>query len=352
MCVLKSLYFPGTSIYSPQQYPMFLLPLNIHILQPVEGVELASDVNLADSFIKNGFCQGYTPTPLGEDRDRFIHLVGDIQNRKDDYAAQLSQLTIATMTSKNKAQMESKNDIISSLISTSSNAQKEEQEQNTDLWQARLMLNLAEMLDREEEELSRNLSVLEDYEAELLQELQGHSDDDEENPFADLQQLKKNMISQRTGAMKNRLAAWCKLNRESDFAQDISAFITDSNDATDLLLEAYHEATNELIEPVVTAFLPPIADWDSSKAVEKILSFKDKFDQANDFAAVLSGTNQNNDIVEKWNNAIEEAFPKDTFGRKSVSVYTFSGYSCFDLMLSSPEKSGKDGILIAIDSNH
>lgn len=352
MCALKCLYFPGTSIYSPQQYPMFLLPLNIHILQPVENVELASDVNLADSFIKNGFCQGYTPTPLGEDRDRFLHLVGDIQNRKDDYAAQLSQLTIAAMTSNDKAQVESKNDIISSLIGTPADAPQEELEQKNDLWQARLMLNLAEMLDREEEELSRNLSVLEDYEAELLQELQGASDDDDENPFADLQQLKKNMVSQRTGAMKNRLAAWHKLNRESDLAQNISTFITDSNDATELLLEAYHEATNELIEPVATLSLPPIADWDSSKAVEKVIGFKETFDQTDDLVAVLSGNDQNTSSIENWNNAIEEAFPKDTFGQKRVSIYSFKEYSCFDLMLATPQKSGKDGILIAIDSSH
>ncbi len=349
MCALKSLYFPGTSIYSPQQYPMFLLPLNIHILQPVEDVELASDVNLADSFIKNGFCQGYTPTPLGDDRDRFLNLVEDIQNRKDDYAAQLSQLTIAAMTSNNKKQVESKNDILSSLIGTTSSAQVEEQEQAGDLWQARLMLKLAEMLDREEEELSLNLSVLEDYEAELIQELQGAQDDEDENPFADLQQLKKNMVSQRTGAMKRRLAAWHKLCRESNFSKEISTFITDSEDAAGLLLEAYHEATDELIKPIATFFLPPITEWDSSKAVADVLSFKEKFDQGEEFIAVLSGQSQDNTIIEKWNSIVEETFPEETFGRKTVSVYSFNGYSCFDLIAASPEKSGKNGILIAIN---
>ena len=351
MCALKSLYFPGTSIYSPQQYPMFLLPLNIQILQPVENVELAEDANLADSFIKNGFCQGYTPKPLGEDRDRFLRLLGDIQNRKDDYAAQLSSLTIAAMSGADKNQVESRNDIISSLLTGQDSTKKEKEDDTSDLWRARLILKLAEMLDREEEELSRNLSILEDYEAEILQELQGAEGEDEDNPFADLQQLNRNMVSQRTGAVRNRLNAWKQLTEKAQLTEDVEVFITDSDDAAGLLLEAFHECENNMPEALFSLALPSIISWDSNEVAEQVTDFRSSFENSEALSKMVIDGIVDQNLVDEWDSSIENVFPKDTFGRKQVSIYHFAGYSCFDLMNTKPEKSGKTGVLIAIDSN-
>ncbi len=351
MRTLKSLYFPGTSIYSPQQYPMFLLPLNIHILQPVEDMAIAKDATLADTFIKNGFCQGYTPKPLGEDRGKFIQLLNDIQQRKDDYAAQLSHLTIAAMSDRKERQLESRNDILSSLISGQEPRQKTEDNEKADLWKARLILKLAEILEKEEEDLSRNLTLLEDYETELIQELQGIQDEEEGNPFADLQQLKKNMISQRAGTSQNRLKAWQKLVKDSQEIKEIETFVTDSNDATELLLERFHEAEGKTPEVSFSLSLPAITSWNNDDSVEQIVNFRKDFENHEKLITMLKDGKADKELIAQWNTAIEKTFPENNFGKKQVRVYHFNKYGCFNLLESRQAEPTQTGIFITITAN-
>ncbi len=99
----------------------------------------------------------------------FLHLVEDIRNRKDDYAAQLSSLILASKSGSTAEIEDSEQSIMDSLVTPkdlqekSLLAAKEEK-----LWQARLVLAIGEILDQEEEEIARNLAMLDDDQAELL----------------------------------------------------------------------------------------------------------------------------------------------------------------------------------------
>jgi len=113
---LKTVLFPATVIHSIRQYPIFLLFSQINIIAPVESHEQEMPEESTDTFINSGLCQVDTPCPLGENLDRFLHLVADIRTRKDDYAAQLSSLTLAAMSSSHSSGEQSERAIINEFL--------------------------------------------------------------------------------------------------------------------------------------------------------------------------------------------------------------------------------------------
>ncbi len=96
---LETLYFPDTAIISTRQAPLALLFSKINLIQPVEDDNPAEE-NPMDSFMNSPLCRQLPLHPLGEDKERFLFLINDIKNRKDDYAAQLSNVTLASLSEK------------------------------------------------------------------------------------------------------------------------------------------------------------------------------------------------------------------------------------------------------------
>lgn len=355
MCALQTLYFPGTKIYSAQQYPMFLLPGKIHVLQPIEDTPLSDELELVDTFIKNDFCQAYTPAPLGENRERFLHLIRDISERKDDYAAQLSQLTLAALSNPKKDKYESRGNIISTLIGSHGVAADAKEKTETELWQARLVIVLAQMLEKEEEDLGRNLSILEDSEAAVLQNLHGDDLIDEENPFADLQQLKKSMVSAGSSSAQRRFVAWARLQREEKSSlKDVPNFMTDNQDCVAFLLEKYLERVGTPAPTITTFSIPALTGWNPEEVVEAICTFREeRADLVHNIETLITGAEPVQDvIIGQWHEAIDQSFPEDKYGRKTVSVYSFENCSCIDLLSDTTETTGVHGTLIALTNKN
>ncbi|MGL1931956.1 MAG: hypothetical protein OCC45_09365 [Desulfotalea sp.] len=320
MNTIKSLYFPGTAIYSAKQYPLFLLPIKLYLLQPVEDMPLAGQEDVHDSFIKNDYCQGYTPCPLGENRERFVQLVNDIKHRKDDYASQLSQLTLAAMSAPKKDKSESKHGIISSLIGKDI---IKEDEGAADIWQARLTLALAEMVDIEEDDLSRNMSILDDYQSDLFNELQGEVDEDDESPFADLLQQQRSASATGNTHNNHRIDAWHKLyDSSSTEIKEIRLFITDNKDAAEHIIDSFHDLSGKSHEPALSVEIPAITGWEDIKVLEEIANFrKDNDELLDNLAGLLQGISTDQEIADNWHKAIDSAYPTESFGRHEADVY-------------------------------
>jgi len=363
---LNTLYFPGTDLYSIRQYPIFLLFQKIHLIRPVEEDPAGSGGQSSDSFIKSGFCQVHTPCPLSENRDRFVHLVADISSRKDDYAAQLSSLILAGTSSASVTDDDSERAIRSSLFTPDAEKGKVQQEDKAGkLWQDRLVLAIAEILDREEEEIARNLAMLDDDQADLFKELHGDIDElEEENPFAELSRLENNLGTANAGNMKKRCKAWKTLFLEGD-TRHCEIFLTTSQDAGDFLLEAYEKRTNQAGLLAATLALPGLIGWNSAEAYQAVLNFRDQnsellsrihaslaelmdkttcTEQATGSTAVTA-------LTEQWNEQLETTFPADQFGRIPVKCYVFPGLSCATLIgAGQPENTAaKNGLLIVVD---
>ena len=364
---LNTLYFPGTDIYSIRQYPIFLLFQKIHLIKPVEEGPADSGEESPDNFIKSGFCQVHTPCPLGENRDRFLHLVEDIRNRKDDYAAQLSSLILASKSGPSTTDGDSERAIINSLL-TPKDLQTEslQTEKEEKLWQARLVLAIGQILDQEEEEIARNLSMLEDDQAGLFKELHGDIEAmEEDNPFAELSQLKSNMSAANSGNIKKRYNSWKTLFFESDM-QECEMFLTTSQDAGDLLQEAYEKKTNHPAPLVAELELPGLIGWNSTEAFEKVATYCEQnkgiltlvhenlADLLQIEAFTKQQTKENNAfkaISEEWNVQLETVFPAKQFGRVTAKCYLFPGFTCSTLFGKTQAEitKPKNGLLVVVD---
>ena len=352
MDTLETLYFPDTVIATDGQSPLFLFFNQVHFLRPVETNEAdEATTGSPDTFMDEGFCQGHTPVPLGADRDRFLHLVHDIEKRKDDYAAQLSALTIASMSAPKKGNEETGFAIVSSLLGgLDTNEAKETAVQQAELWQARLVLAIGEILDREEEEIADALSILDKSETDLFDRLLGKDAEDEEASFTDLAQLKEKIDLPRPGMIKNRFKAWLSLYR-AGYLPNWWLWTTTRQEAADILLEMYEKKTGTAALPFWQIELPAATGIELQDHMNKITAFKG---EAGPLTARIAGefnriiqldlpTASEPDAVlpegrawgEQWASLLETHFPAELYGRTPFRFHLLC-----DLPL--PELAGAD----------
>jgi hypothetical protein len=345
---LKTIYFPVTELYSIRQYPLFLLFQNVHLIQPVEKSPAINSGDRENSFISSGLCHVHTPCPLGKDRDRFLHLVKSIRERKDDYASQLSSLTLTELSRSTVADGESERDIAKAIFAPKESPAKMEPrpEKREQLWKSRLVLAIAEVLDLEQEEIARNLAELEDEEKDLFQSLHGDDSPEDDSPLAELTQLEKNLAQADSRAEKNRTRAWMTLFAEAE-ARDFEVLLTTSADSADIILERYEET--HLSRPIrlTELELPGLIGWNSAEALQAVTAFSKEYGQLLDrFSSILLGiskhesptpeqpaSNSFKEFSLAWQAALEYSFPAAKFGRDTVSIYLLAAASAEDLLL-------------------
>jgi len=357
---LKTVLFPATVIHSIRQYPIFLLFSQINIIAPVESHEQEMPEESTDTFINSGLCQVDTPCPLGENLDRFLHLVADIRTRKDDYAAQLSSLTLAAMSSSHSSGEESERAIINEFL-TPKDLNEEEKQQNLEakLWQARLVLAIGEILDQEEEEIARNLSMVDDDTSGLFNALRGDSEDfEQDSPFAELNQLTGNFNAVHSGNMGKRLDSWTCLFAKSK-QTDSNVFLTTSADVLDTITESYEKETGNSPIEYTGIELPGLIGWTEKEAVDATKLFQEDNSQLSLeltelLTTLLAGEecSQNtwNDMTIKWKNLLEESFPEKTWGRLTVSAHIFTDCSIQELLgVKDADHSGRNGMVIVVE---
>ncbi len=358
---LSTLYFPGTDIFSIRQYPLFLLFQKLHLIKPVEGAPGGSAKESIDSFINSGLCQVHTPCPLGDKRARFLRLVDDIRNRKDDYAAQLSNLILANKTGQSAGDEDSERSIQSALINphgVRNKARSSEKEEK--LWQARLVLAIGEILDLEEEEIARDLAMLDDDQTELFKYLHGDMDEPEEiSPLVELEQVELNLSAPHSGNIKKRFDSWKRLFLEGDLPE-FNIFLTSSPDAGDLLLEIYERQSKRPAEPAFDLELPALIAWSEEDACKEVARFCEQNDdllsriqtaftdlqqQSGFSAAKLRQESALTALSEQWTGKLADEFPVRRFGRIPLKCYLLEGIDCATLIgkmvpENQPQKNG------------
>ncbi len=331
MNTLESLYFPGTQLYSGSQYSVFLLFSKLHFLQPVEDNETVD--NSADIFKTSGHCQAHTPSPLGQNRDRFLHLIRDIRERKDDYAAQLSMLTVASMSGKKASLEDSSQGIVTSILGGHGLKTTNDKEDDVLLWQARLVLKIGEILDQEEEDVAMQMALLDDEEDGLFKTLQGELTDEDENLLDELRQIKEKIIRPSAGAIKNRLSAWTRFYNSGDM-QNHKIWLTHMVEAADSLLERYETLHNHAATKIADIALPANIGWGKADIIEVTKSFKkgnsDLLDRITT-AINLADENTLKALTAEWSEVIDRDFPADRNGRVQLSIYHFAASSAAEL---------------------
>ncbi|MDO8947554.1 MAG: hypothetical protein Q7U88_10400 [Desulfocapsaceae bacterium] len=344
MNTLDTLYFPDTVLPLYQQLPLALFFHSVHLLQPVEqeGKEEqdASLIPGSHLFTETGFCQEHTPLGLGVDRDRFLHLLHDIRNRKDNYVEQLNYLSLASLSAPPSRGDNSKLTIISSLLQ---GMDKDAEGHDEALWQARLVLKIAEVLDREEEELAQQLAAIDDEEIALFRSLQGEiresGDEDvvEEDPFIELLELKQKMNQPRPGMIKNRLRAWSRLFLSGPLPDNFCLWTTRRQEAADILLEKYEQECGQAPILLLQIDLPARISQENAEAVREIEQFRDEMqahlqELATALGELVKAGNLNvsdpasllpqaETWKEVWNSKLESSFPASQYGRTPLTLH-------------------------------
>ncbi|MBB5349484.1 hypothetical protein JWG42_16785 [Desulfoprunum benzoelyticum] len=352
MNLQDTLYFPGTAIASGSQYPLYLLCPTIHLLQPVEPEEGAGDgPGSADLFINHGFCQVHTPQPLGPDRKRFLRLIDDIRERKDDYAAQLSSLTMAAMTAPRQQDDDTSQAILSSLLGgPGRKIARENEGPKQDLWQARLVLKIGEILDQEEEEIARDLLALDEDEHSLYTRLHGEdlvAADEDDNPLADLIDIRARLRQPATGTIRNRFRAWKQLFLSGELPT-WRILATHWPDAADIILEAYERHRGQAATPAGALPLPTTVGLTMDEAFAAVAAFRKEFALLADellatLPAPLPAT-----LIKRWQDALEQHFPAGQFGRTVVAIHHLAGLDISTLLGKPGQEKDQGTLLLAI----
>ena len=346
MNTFDTLYFPDTVLPLYQQFPLALFFNTIHLLQPVEAKEDENDSSDPGSypFTEKGFCQVHTPSRLGVDRDRFLHLLHDIRNKKDAYVEQLSYLTLASLSAPASRGDNSKQAILSSLLQgMEQDTDARDEQERLALWQARLVLKIAEILDQEEEELALQLAAIDDREIDLFRTLQGEilesgeGDEVVEDPFQELLELKQKMNQPRPGMIRNRLRAWNKLYLSGPLPVQPWLWTTRRQEAADILLEQYEKESGQEPLLLLQIELPARFSRDDKDVMKVVEQFRAEMQpQMQQLAETLSKLviteisipadpalliPQGEAWREQWTSKLESSFPARQYGRTPLTVY-------------------------------
>lgn len=358
---LKTLYFPGTAAPSLRLYPLFLLFQNVHFLSPVEPEPESDQRESADSFTNWGFCQVHTPRPLGPDRQRFIRLLSDIASRGPDYAAQLTSLTLASIT--DHGPDESERTLVRSLLPSAGVGNDGQAAEKDGLWQARLLLAIGELLDQEEEEIALSLARFEDDEKRLFEELQGDDEREElEDLLGGLTRLEVARRGNSASNVKQRCQAWISLYSAMEDTE-FPILLARTEESGEVVRQDYERLTGRTAYTPLTLPLPTVIGATVDEAEQALRHFLDR--SAPTLAAIASyfenllnldpsvaeqAQSLDDETLTSWQHHLDTAFPKKRFGRTALTFSLFPGWPTEDL-LSHPGKgraAARNGLLAAL----
>lgn len=338
----KRFHMNHRAVIFPDTFPSerLLIPLvqvfdQLVYFQPVENdaVGTALRTPFIEAMVDDDRCRFAAPAPLGDNRDKFNHLVDDIRNRRADYGVQLAHASLASIPSLARPAKESKSSLISDLLAAKGIQDKEDDRNTEILWQARLVLKLAEIFDADQASLRRDLDALHSREKNLLGELRKEE--------SDLFSLtgKLATVSPVTDEMiQMRLKAWARLCAQgrADLL-DNSILLTGSWDGFDMLVEAFEEIAGRI--PVRMGSLSLPADCSSGENLlrQHRLFREETKGLLNEFFLGLESRKEVSalSVETAWDILLERFFPAASFGRARMRLIYCPGISAKDLVAAA-----------------
>jgi len=340
----ETLIFPDSDIFREKRYPLLLFFTPLHFLQLVEpGDGGNSGINHeSDIFLQHGLCQAHTPAPLGENRLQFLRLIDDIRNRKEYYVAQLRAMTLDSKTeftsTKNTDQ---KHGIVSSLLQEFGLAHQTD-ETNLELWQARLVLAIGEMLDSDEdalhEQLSEQLAFFTEEEIAVIRSLQDAKGAKEEDIFSELKNIKEKLGKPRLSDTRKRFNAWLRLLKNQPLPS-VKVWLASTRDSADQIFERYESINNSSAIPLLKLAIPANIDASGKYGIQKVEEFQKAttsihkglvadFERIVKTVPYLRDSHQSllpysTDWAEQWEGMLDEFFPEKMYGRNDITFYLF-----------------------------
>jgi len=292
---------------------------------------------LAGELAREQRLRSLVPAPLGEERDRFLALVRDLNSRGEEYALQLKELLLASIG--RSGESERRSSIIGQLAGDSGHEDDGHRQRRMVLWQARLLLKLAEMYDSDQRELEQELERIREREEGLLSQLR----QEQEQPFGLTRDL-NTAATHTDGLVRLRLKAWSRLFclGEGSACPEGLVYVTKEREGLDLLLETA-ERLGAAPEPWLRLLLPArgrAGDLAPGERLRREALFRRLLED------LAKGEEEGvyADPAAPWASLLEEIYPAQRFGRRLLVLYRCTAPAC-DLFM---EAFGRDGDLQAV----
>lgn len=343
--------FPDSVPAARVLIPLVLVFEPVVYCQPVENDDSRETLSaLCREMVERTHCRLLAPAPLGINRERFLRLVRDIRERRDDYTAQLGHVSLASISTGGKPGAESRSSILSSLLSGHGidSAGREQREQL--LWQARLIMKLAEQFEADQLKIVEEMDAIRAREQNLFAGLR----QEDGSPFSLTGKL-TSLVSNTGNMQRFRLKAWARL---CAFGPSSSAgerfFVTTDPDAVDRLGEECERRSGSRPAPFLTMLLP--AGYpDESRFLEQLHQFqKDVATARVSLDALLENPSIASETLlgmfsgqeSEWNTLVDRYFPEQECGRCSLVLTPFSSIQVRRLFLDS---FGHDDVALRAD---
>jgi len=294
-------------------------------------------------------CTGYAPAPLDEDLNRFNRLLHELENsRSDDLARLFASAKSPITTGEVRDRTETTTGGILTALHADTNKAAHIQYKER-LWQARLVLKLAEILDRREREVREGLAHITSAEKKIFSSLEGGGDTDQADfeQFSDLEQLSgRTEYSEAcsTGASSMlasiRLKAWTELFLIDSSPDRPFILALTNSDYGSSILDGYENLWRKIPEKLFSLSIPSIPGLGSNESVNKQYFLRKSklyssvHEQLEYFNNILvqagnqgktSGFNIHPGHVEAWEKAVKIEFPESASGSRKLDFYCFPG---------------------------
>jgi hypothetical protein len=292
-------------------------------IAPVEN-ELPEELPpLAEELLAQGVLRWHCPAPLGADRERFLRLISELRQRPGEHIS----LTLAGTGGREE---ESQNGIISAVRRQAAGGRTGTTQADA-LWQARLVLKLAEIAEQQEEEVRQSLRRITLREQELFSRLR-----DADSPFCPHTEAASSSPADDSRRMRLRLKAWRTLLACSTEPPPATVFITADRETFDSLMEEGGGDAQSLL----TLPLPAVP------AACNVAEKREMFHR--DAATLLSGLLRHpaDFPAEEWNRLLDAHYPAAEHGRCRLSLYSLPESAAHVLF------SGKQGTIIGMLEQH
>ena len=328
----KAVIFPDTVPREQVLTPLLLVFEQVVYCQPIENDDSREALSpLCEAMVDHSLCDIYVPAPLAEHRERFLKLVHDLRDRRDDYAAQLTHVSLAGISSGSQTGSETRSSILSNLLSGHGIDSDAQEMIEKLLWQARLILKLGEQYDIDQQKMAEDMHTIQQQEQELFS---GMVREEGNSPFSLTGKLTS--LTADTGSMQRlRLKAWARIFALASTPFSGNVFVSTDPDAVDRLCEEYERSAGIIPENLVVLQLPVSPGKEGY--IEQLHHFKeDNAELLNNLAYIFDKPARiTEEKLIQLNSALEKSYQASEYGRCQLTLYKFSGVRIKQLFLDS-----------------
>ena len=356
--ISSALIFPDTE---PSGHGMARLLVFFNTLSYYLPTEIAGEAKKNNNFFEN-LSTGYVPAPLGEDLSRFNRLLHEMETSRSD---ELSRLFSAAKAPLAAEQLRDHDETSASSVYS---AMKDDAESKSStrykerLWQARLILKLAETLVRSEAEVSLGLAQISSVEHKVFKALEGLGDAEKDDPekVGSLDKFQhfngENILPEETSPGTSglliplRLKAWAELFLADTSDRHPMALVTISPESGAMLIDGYENTWRRDPQKLFSLTIPALHLAGSKGVRDQYHASRNTFRAAAQenleyFAGLLQetaaltsprGDSQEEltilaEHVAAWEKKLKVHFSGHKTGFRKLDFYCFPSISCSEL---------------------